>query len=269
MESEEEMRNQRARIILLGGGGFLGSELFQAMTRLGYSPERAKSDLTDLELNFTRSKLDLRPTIFISMAWTSNSKRDYLNNPENLIWTTKHIEFAQFCLKNDFYFLVPGSCLEYEGNESIAYVASKMQLRRFLEENVPPNMYLWLRYFYVFSLTHRRPGLIRNALEAQDNLQPLVLDNPNGRHDYIEVRDAIGQTIELIEGFNNGIWDIGTGRTRSNKELLARVSNLKILQSQEAEIPRKTMASWEQSAVRLIPNHAQFTSHTNRFFGTL
>ena len=263
------MRTQGTRIILLGSGGFLGSLLFQELTRLGYSPERAKSDLADLELNFSRSKFDLRRNILISMTWTSNSKSDYLNNPENLMWTNKHIDFAIFCLKNDFFFLVPGSCLEYEGDESIAYIDSKIRLRKFLEKNVPPNMYLWPRYFYIFSLAHRRPGLIRDALEAQHNSQPLFVDNPKGSHDYIEVRDAIGQTIELIEGSNSGIWDVGTGRTRSNTELLARVENVKIIENQVTEISRKVRVGWEQSAMRLIPNYTQFTSHTNRFFGTL
>jgi hypothetical protein len=263
------MRTQMPRIILMGSGGFLGGQLFQEITRLGYRPERAKCDLTDLEVNHSRSKFDLRRTILISMTWTSNSKRDYLNNPENLVWAKKHIDFAKFCLKNDYFFLVPGSCLEYEGDESIAYVASKTLLRKFLEEYVPPDMYLWPRYFYVFSLIHRRPGLIRDALEAQLRSQPLIVDNLKGRHDYIEVRDAIGQTIELIERRYNGIWDIGTGRTRSNIELLMRVKNVKVIENQKVEILREARPSWEQSAKKLIPNYTQFASHTSRFFDTL
>jgi len=261
--------SEKPAVILLGSSGFLGSQLFVELVRQGYDPKRADSDLFYLERNHSRSKFDLSKTIVISMAWSSNSKSNYMHDPENLVWAKKHIEIAKFCLKNDYFLVVPGSCLEYGENESINYVKSKMWLRKFLEENFPNDKYLWIRYFYVFSLAHRRPGLIRDALQAKDHSKPFYFGNAEGHHDFIEVRDAIGQTVELINQLNFGVWDIGTGRTRSNLEILSKIRNLNIVRAEGAEGSNKTRVSWEGSAKKLIPNFTEFTTHTNEFFGTL
>ena len=261
--------SEKPKILLLGSNGFLGSHLYSNLVRQEYLVMRAECDLEYLESYHSGSKLDNRKTIVISMAWSSNSRNGYLNNPENLIWSKKHIEIAKYCLRNDYVFVVPGSCLEYGENQAIEYVKSKVQLRTFLEENMPTDKFLWLRYFYVFSLAHRRPGLIRDALEAKRDSKRLVISNLKGHHDYIEVRDAVAQTIELIRGLHSGVWDIGVGRTRSNLDILSRIGNLDIVESSEVEDSNKPRISWEGSAKKLIPNHTQFTIHTNQFFGTL
>jgi nucleoside-diphosphate-sugar epimerase len=261
--------SENPRIILLGSNGFLGSHLYSSLLREGYLVIRAERDLTFFEGYHSDSKLDKRKTIVISMAWSSNSRNDYLNNPENRIWTKKHIEIAKYCLRNDYVFVVPGSCLEYGQNQAVEYVRSKIQLRKYLEENMPIDKYLWLRYFYVFSLAHRRPGLIRDALEAKRDSKRLVISNLKGHHDYIEVRDAVAQTIELIKGLYSGVWDIGVGRTRSNLDILSRIGDLDIVESSDVEDFNKPRISWEGSAKKLIPNHTQFTIHTNQFFDTL
>ena len=261
--------SEKPRIILLGSNGFLGSHLYSSLLSQGYLVIRAERDLAFFERYHSGSKLDKRKTIVISMAWSSNSRNDYLNNPENLIWTKKHIEIAKYCLRNDYVFVVPGSCLEYGQNQSVEYVRSKIQLRRYLEENMPIDKYLWLRYFYVFSLAHRRPGLIRDALEAKRDSKRFIISNLKGRHDYIEVRDAVAQTIELIKGLYSGVWDIGVGRTRSNLDILSRIGDLEIVESCDLENSNKPRIGWEGSAKKLILNHTQFTTHTNQFFDTL
>jgi nucleoside-diphosphate-sugar epimerase len=261
--------SEKPRIILLGSNGFLGSHFYSNLARQGYLVMRAKCDLAYFESNHSVLKIDKRKTIVISMAWSSNSRIGYLNNPENLIWAKKHMEIAKYCLRNDYVFVVPGSCLEYGQNQAVEYVKSKIQLRKFLEENMPIDKYLWLRYFYVFSLAHRRPGLIRDALEAKSDSKPFIINNLKGHHDYIEVRDAVAQTIELIKGLYSGVWDIGVGRTRSNLDILSRIGNLDIVESGEVEDSNKPRISWEGSAKKLIPNHTQSTTHTNQFFGTL
>jgi len=261
--------SEKPRIILLGSNGFLGSHLYSNLLRQEYLVIRGECDLTYLQNYHSGPKLDKRKAIVISMAWSSNSRIGYLNDPENSIWAKKHMEIAKFCLRNDYVFVVPGSCLEYGQNQAVEYVKSKIQLRKFLEENVPIDRYLWLRYFYVFSLAHRRPGLIRAALEAKSDSKPLMVSNLEGRHDYIEVQDAVAQTIELIKGLHSGVWDIGVGRTRSNLEMLSRIGNLDIVENSEVKYSNKPRISWEGSAKKLIPNHTQFTTHTNQFFGTL
>ena len=261
--------SEKPRIILLGSNGFLGSHLYSSLLSQGYLVIRAERDLAFFERYHSGSKLDKRKTIVISMAWSSNSRNGYLNNPENLIWAKKHMEIAKYCLRNDYVFVVPGSCLEYGQNQSVEYVRSKIQLRRYLEENMPTDKYLWLRYFYVFSLAHRRPGLIRDALEAKRDSKRFIISNLKGRHDYIEVRDAVAQTIELIKGLYSGVWDIGVGRTRSNLDILSRIGDLEIVESCDLENSNKPRIGWEGSAKKLILNHTQFTTHTNQFFDTL
>jgi hypothetical protein len=230
---------------------------------------RAEFDLAKFESYHLGPKFEKRKTIVISMAWSSNSRIGYLNNPENFIWAKKHMEIAKYCLRNDYVFVVPGSCLEYGQNQDVEYVKSKIQLRKFLEENMPINRYLWLRYFYVFSLAHRRPGLIRDALEAKSDSKPLIISNLKGHHDYIEVRDAVAQTTELIRELHTGVWDIGSGRTRSNLDVLSSIRNIDIIESSDVGGSNEPRISWEGSAEKLIPNYTQFTKHTNQFFGTL
>lgn len=256
-------------IILIGGSGFLGSHLYSNLICQGYIPMQSEGNLTFLENNYPRSKFINRKVFLISMAWSSNSRNGYLSNPDNAVWATKHIDFAKFCMRNDYCFVIPGTCLEYTENQTVEYIKSKIKLKKFVEENMSKEKYLWLRYFYVFSLVHRRPSLIRDALAAKSASRPLRLSNIDGRHDYIEVRDAVAQTIELIEGLYDGVWDIGAGCTRSNRDLISRIGKLDILENKEAKDRSNPRIVWEGSAKKLIPNHAKFTTHTNHFFGNL
>ena len=256
-------------IILIGSRGFLGGQLYSDLVCQGYLPMRAESNLIYLEEMCSRSKFGDKTVILISMSWSSNRRRDYLNNPENSIWAARHIEIAKFCLRNDFFFVVPGTCLEYLEDRTVEYIKSKIQLKKFLEENMPLDKFLWLRYFYVFSIVHRRPGLVRDALDAKGESRPLLVGNIDRRHDYIEVRDAVAQTIDLVKGHHDGVWDIGAGRTRSNRELISRIGNVDFLESMDAEHSKKPRIGWEDSAKKLIPNHTQLIAHTNTFFGNL
>jgi nucleoside-diphosphate-sugar epimerase len=256
------------RIILFGASGFLGSTLISSLNQKGIEVAIVEGNLLRMNSACGIGDSDKR-TIVVSMAWVSNSKVNYLYSNDNFFWLEKHKEISEFCFQHNFELVIPGTCLEYSNKVTIPYIEAKLKLHNYLTENFPADKLLWLRYFYVFSLAHRRPGLIRDALKAKSDSKPFIISNLQGCHDYIEVRDAIAQTIELITGLNSGVWDIGAGRTRSNLDILSRIRNLYIVESSEVEHSNKPMISWEGSAKKLIPKHTQFTTHTNQFFSTL
>lgn len=75
------------------------------------------------------------------MAWSSNSKSNYLMDSENLNGAKKHIEVAKFCMENGYSLLAPGTCFEYDEDTKTNYVKSKVQLRSFLEKSMSEGNY--------------------------------------------------------------------------------------------------------------------------------
>lgn len=75
------------------------------------------------------------------MAWSSNSKSNYLMDSENLNGAKKHIEVAKFCMENGYSPLAPGTCFEYDEDTKTNYVKSKVQLRSFLEKSMSEGNY--------------------------------------------------------------------------------------------------------------------------------
>ena len=264
----EEGKNSKVRVVLLGSTGFLGSHLYSAMLHNGFFPEKVNFDISQIQDKFSSPSRNSQVNFLISMAWCSNRNQNYLDSSENFSWAERHIEIAKFCIENDIFLLIPGTCLEYCSSGTSAYVESKKEVKKFLDENMSADRYLWLRYFYIFSLENRRPGLLRDALMARDERRPFSINNSESRHDFIEVRDAVEQTLKIIHSGSHGVWDIGSGIVRSNLELLSRIQNLEVVPSSLNSGLGRPTQSYEEGAKLLISNHRQLSRYTDEFFGT-
>jgi len=262
------MTSEDLRILFLGHRGFLGSHIYQELIFRGFACEVISGDISQLQDNLLAPTRNSKVNLLISMAWCSNRNPNYLDSSENYFWAKRHIEIAKFCIENDIFLLIPGTCLEYCSSGTSAYVESKKEVKKFLDENMSADRYLWLRYFYIFSLENRRPGLLRDALMARDERRPFSINSLESGHDFIEVRDAVEQTLKIIQSGSHGVWDIGSGIVRSNLELLSRIQDLEVVPSSINSGLGRPSQSYEEGAKLLISNDRQLSHYTDEFFGT-
>ena len=255
--------------MLFGGTGFLGSALYQGLLKKDIEVSLVSRNLEILREETVGQQVGTVPTIFISTAWISNSNKGYLFDDENFDWTKRHIEIAKYCLRNNFRLIIPGTCLEYLERKDIPYIASKLKVLDYLQDNFPAHGFLWIRYFYIFSLNDRRPRLVAEALKSSEEERVFQVRSLEARHDYIELQDAVRQTIEMIFNNYHGIWDIGSGSLRSNAQLLSKINGLQVESDIEHREPYDLQVSWSGPAMKLIPNHSEFNISTDQFFGSL
>jgi len=257
------------RIMFFGSTGFLGSALCQGLLEKGVEVSLVSRNLEILTEETFGQQRRTGPTTFISAAWISNSKKGYLYDDKNFEWAKKHIEIAKFCQRNNFRLIIPGTCLEYLDRKDVPYIASKLKVLDYLQENFPAHGFLWIRYFYIFSLNDRRPRIVAEALRSSEEGRVFQVQNLEAKHDYIELQDAVQQTTEMIFNNYHGIWDIGSGSLRSNAQLLSKITGLQVKSEPEHRQHSDFQVSWSGPAMKLIPNHSEFNNSTNQFFDSL
>lgn len=259
--------NKDLRVALIGENGFLGSQLLREFLNMNVDVQIISTkDLRrqDWELdNLLRQKTDL----FISMAWLSNNVSNYQNSNGNFEILEKHKKIVDYCTEREIRLLLPGTCLEKQISASNPYIDSKRQLLEYLTKNYERSKYLWIRYFYIFSLSAARPRIISEALKAKRNNEVFQIINPLGEHDYLEVRDSISQTMYAILQNRSGIWDIGSGKLRANAKLIEKIPGLQF--NALSNEPSSSSANYHEIATKLVSRDSFYTRFTDEFFDSI
>lgn len=254
------------KFMILGHTGFLGSMLVKKLEHEG-------SSVQILSRSFPYDNLEVKGILnedeertLISTAWISNRNMNYQASQLNYEWLARHRDIITFCKGNQFKLVLPGSCLEYVPDSKSPYVCSKRDLLEFLREAMSQNQFLWLRYFYIFSNEFRRPRLMREALESKDVGMQFRVGEPYLKHDYIEIRDAVRQTFYHIQKFNGGVKDVGTGKLRTNLDLVSRVNTVEIPDTGGRLNGYRQNASWHKAAKTEFKDDREMSLETESFF---
>lgn len=209
--------------------------------------------------------------VLVSMAWVSNRNSDYQDSVANDYWKSQSLRIAEWCERNKFELMIPGTCLEYSEQAQSEYVRAKKMLYNEIKRRGLSVAFYWPRIFYAFSVEFMRPRVLREALIARQVGESFELKSPNEFHDYIEMKDVGHQLKSLLDLSLSGTWDIGSGILHSNRELVENICKFKTgtLNLNQENIKSMAQDTWNSPAQLTVPNHSFQIENTLRFFSRI
>lgn len=196
-------------------------------------------------------KLSFRPEAIIHMGANSSTTEkdaDYLlkNNYEY----TKTL--ASYSVKNNIRFIYASSAATYgdgslgfDDNEELCsklrplnmYGYSKNLFDDFAVKNKMMNKIVGLKYFNVFGPNEYHKGDMRSVvhkayeqIKSTGKVKLFKSKNPKYKdgeqlRDFIYVKDAVYMTLYFLENNLSGIYNVGTGKARTWKDLVTAIFN--------------------------------------------
>lgn len=240
-----------AAICVTGGSGFIGSELVRqalaaghrvailtrtpsrpVVDRGGTPQERLVEIAGDLARPDWRALEAFAPEICIHCAWIA-TPGIYLDSPENARFRAESLEWARGLFALGLRkFVGVGSCLEYESSPRALdeaaprpaapsrYARAKLECLDGLRERAPkPDALAWMRIFHAYGLgedPRRFLSWMRGVLQQG---RPVLLRRPDDVVDYIHVDDIAAALLTAISPEVSGIYNVGTGRPRTIREI--------------------------------------------------
>ena len=222
------------KVIITGGTGFIGSHLAEAMKEHEvtiYGPRREHDILNYKPLKKAIKEQDV---VFHLAAETKMSKP-----PSEMfdVNTRGTLNVLNAMLDSDVKRLVSVSSaavygdMSAKGSEEMAcepisvYGASKLAAESYV--NAYSECYgisaASLRYFNVYGSRGR--SVINHFLnDLRNNKEIVIFGDGKKSRDYIHVYDVVNATLLAMKSKSNGVFNIGTGRSASMKELIDIIS---------------------------------------------
>lgn len=240
------------RILVVGGTGFLGSEIVNSLHRNGHSVKtlgrRASSNpsiehfIGDISnpVTYRTQIAKWRPEIVVQAAWITDQK-EYRTSQSNSTYANETIELANICFSSGAqHFLGLGSAAEYGLQENPcssatsnpiprdAYGLAKlsactrlMKLGSTLDRTTS-----WARVFQPYGPSQDINRLLPSANQNLHNNREFQLSHPHQILDWISSRDVAGAVTSIIENSLPGVFDIGTAIGTSVYEVITMLSEL-------------------------------------------
>lgn len=218
------------RLLLTGGGGFLGRHVQTALLAedAGGSPSEVVPWRRDADGDLRRPGAiapvleRVRPDVVLHLAWTDTGHPGYDTDPGNAAWAAATVDLARSCISRGVHVVGVGTNVERAIGPSGAtpYARSKRQALTGLRELDAARGWTWLRPFWIYSAADRRPRLLSDALQAQERGEGFHPRTPELELDFIDVRDVAAAIALIVHRRPGGVHDIGTGRLRSVASLL-------------------------------------------------
>jgi nucleoside-diphosphate-sugar epimerase len=241
------------RVFLTGGTGYIGSrvakmilektshELMVLMIEKDNEEdfqhlknERVKiirGNLTSMD-EWAKKLIDWQPDAAIHLAWEGIP----LYGPE--------LSLKNFCMSYSLVrlltlttckkFIGAGSCWEYGQTKGVfnenspimyrdAFTSAKISLyslgRAIAEHH--DMKFIWPRIFYVYGTGQKSASLMPTVIRSILNNEKLNIKAPNAQNDYVYVDDVAEGFLVLLEKCQeSGVYNIGTGKPISNKEII-------------------------------------------------
>lgn len=238
------------KILITGGGGFIGKPLIEAMAGtdnkvlvLEYKPNDLESkhsninwifeDIANIETYRDRI-IEFNPDVVIHMAWEGIPDFSEEMSKRNLINSTNFLDLIidnTDCKK----IIISGSCFEYgkvhgavkethELNINSFFSWAKQSLYKYLDFKCGKNDVdlIWFRFFYVYGPGQRKASLI--PLIVNSFVQNTMLDirNPYNKNDFIyvqDIADALKEAALNENRIDSGIYNLGSGYSTSVYEI--------------------------------------------------
>lgn len=212
-------------VVITGATGLLGRWTLRHWEHERFSPVVVAKEDIDLRAPGSASELleHTRPDVVIHLAWVASGTAGYRSSLDNELWLQASLSLAEACRDHHVTLYCTGSVVDDTVQPTDPYSRAKTELRRGLEERIESGLVGWLRPHYVFDPTTRRPRIVAAALEAAAQGLPVELTLPDAQHDFVHASDVgLAITAALRHGMR-GVIEIGSGQTRSVRELVERL----------------------------------------------
>ena len=234
------------RVVLSGGGGFVGKSLRRHLDRSGISYKmvshnRIFESATDSEAYknlFTELKL-FKPDTFIHLAWgvqaknwrTAESQEEFIEASSKFLQLLRRLPIEQT--------IGIGTCLEYEPsalalsensleNRSLQYTRDKLNMKRVFQEEAHLNGYVttWVRLFFVYGPNDLPTRLIPQVLGLTLQNLDIALENPYMELDYLHVDDVSKALATIALRRFSGTINVGSGNPITAFEIAQQMHKL-------------------------------------------
>ena len=262
------------KILVVGGGGFLGNQIVNAIKNGGNlvasAGRRVPDTCADLNLSFDlgipRTYSDFlarwKPDAVIQCAWPTEQV-SYRETHDNRKYLEDTLTFARDCFNNGVKnFIGLGSCAEYgvvtspcnanrtPVNPIDLYGQSKLNAYLGLEALATEfeAKLVWARIFQPYGLRQDSLRLIPNAYKKLISGETITLEKPNTKLDWVSSRD-VGNALKYILDKNiTGVVDVGTGTGTSVEDLLLRIAY-------SISVDPKLVTRSEESKLPIVSNN--------------
>lgn len=212
-------------LLITGSTGFVGQHVLKSLATRQVETvpftvsilERSDVDLLSRDASHQIVER-IQPTHVLHLAWANTSGAKYDLGSSHSNWTD-----ATFSIIRDLSHLGIvnwgiGTGLELEGQVTglSPYGKAKLDLKKSVIELNDP-LCRWISMPYVFSIFHKRPRVMLSCLQSE------VLESPNVRHDYLEIRDVAYQLIHIVSTNDSITSSVSSGNQISNIELCSKV----------------------------------------------
>lgn len=223
------------RVLLTGGTGFIGREVYRTLQNSGidihlisrktFSPMQKihTVDILDYEATNCLIKV-LRPDALIHLAWDV-SHGEFWSSSKNRLYTDASINlFDSFLDNGGEKIIATGTCAEYSTSELPVSEESKIDLHSLTpygQEKRRLSQWLtdrdcnfsWLRIFGIYGPGENPSRLIPIMVKALDSQIDFKPDNPSAFFDYVPVKQVGELIASCLKMDGLGILNIGTGES--------------------------------------------------------
>jgi nucleoside-diphosphate-sugar epimerase len=230
----------RRKVLVVGARSFIGSHLL-AMKQ---SHQDLDVDLVffdrpdDMDFTTNHGRFRFLDTFeyeeVVLLSWKKTGSASYDEGAMHNRWLRATVKIVEALDRRGAKCWIMGAGTNAErAAQTTDYARSKLQVREiFLDKWVDRHSFIDLPYIY--SLFHGRPRLVGAMIEAHHLGRNFAMNNPDLRHDYVEIRDVCHQILSRVDSGQAGLHQVTSHQTISNRELI-EYARSKTLQTKEMD----------------------------------